>query len=403
MIILLLSLMASAHAEISPFFGDLENFKNKSLTIQTEEQNLVASNDLLLSRRLFWTPKLTLSLDKNRTKLNNVTVLDNDGINADLTLNLFKGGTDWNNMKDAKAQRSAQRLQVLNENLRVEVKASDLIFRSLYINESQRIEEKLLKLKEESYKIVKDRYNQGKIPLQEVTKSEVDLVQQKNKLRTAVLELSENRSQIASLFINVIQTKTWPFDEKTMPKLPSSANLPVAEQKYWISQSREQAWRATKGFHWPSLDFHLQYHVAPIRERTDKQIVGVLSLTLPIWNQYETSSQISSAYASYIGALNDYKETDQALQQRTLFLKEKIEMARLNLFESKRNLDLSKKLYEDIMRSFRLGRISTNDLIIEQNRLLESENNLAISQLTFHQGIIEACTLSGLNSVDCLQ
>lgn len=403
MIILLLSLMASAHAEITPFFGDLENFKNKSLTIQTEEQNLVASNDLLLSRRLFWTPKLTLSLDKNRTRLNNVEVLDSDSINADLTLNLFKGGSDWNSMKDAKAQRSAQRLQVLNENLRVEVKASDLIFKSLYINESQRIEEKLLKLKEESYKIVKDRYNQGKTPLQEVTKSEVDLVQQKNKLRTAVLDLSENRSQIASLFINVIQTKTWPFDEKTMPKLPDSAKLPVAEQKYWISQSREQAWQATKGLHWPSLDFHLQYQESPIRQRTDKQVAGVLSLTLPIWNQYETSSQISTAYAAYIGALNDYKDTDQALQQRTLFLKEKIEIARLNLYESKRNLDLSKKLYEDILKSFRLGRISTNDLIIEQNRLLESENNLAISQLTFHQGIIEACTLSGLKSSECLQ
>ncbi len=403
MMILLLSLMAQAHAEISPFFGDIDNFKNKNLNLQTEEQNLKASNDLLLSRRLFWTPKLSVSLEKNKTRLNNVETVNYDSANADLSLNIFAAGSDWNKMKGAKASNNAQELQVLNENLRVEVKASDLIFKSLYITESQRIEEQLLKLKEESFRIIKDRYNQGKIPLQEVTKSEVDLVQQKNKLRSAVLELSENRSQISSLFITSIQTKSWPFNEKTMPKLPEASKLPVAEQKFWISQSREEAWRATRGLHWPSLDLHLQYQEAPIKDRTSKQVVGVITLTLPIWNRYETSAQVSSAYAEYIGALNDYKDTEQTLSQRTLFLKEKIETARLNLYESKRNLDLSKKLYEDILKSFRLGRISTNDLIIEQNRLLESENNLALSQLTFHQGIIEACTLSGLKSSECLQ
>jgi outer membrane protein TolC len=403
MIILLLSLINFSRADSTPFFGDLDNFKNKNLSLQSEQQNLKASNDMLLSKQLFWTPKLSLSLDKNRTRTDSSDVTEYDSITGDMTLNIFKGGSDWNKMKEAKASKKAQELQVINEDLRVEVKAADLIFKSLYITESQRIEEQLLKLKEESYNIVKDRYKQGKIPLQEVTKSEVDLVQQKNKLRTATLELSENRSQITSLFITDIQTKAWPFNEKTMPKLSDSSKLPAAEQKFWISQSREQEWRATRGLHWPSLDLHLQYQESPIKERTSKQLVGLISLSFPIWNQYETSAQVSSAYADYIVALNDYKDTDQALHQRTLFLREKIETARLNLYESKRNLDLSKKLYEDILKNFRLGRITTNDLIIEQNRLLESENNLALSQLTFHQGIIEACTISGLKSFDCLQ
>jgi outer membrane protein TolC len=403
MIVLLLNLITFVHADSSPFFGDLDNFKNKNLNLQTEAQSLKASNDLLLSRRLFWTPKISISLDKNRTRIDNAEVTDYDSITGDVSLNLFKGGSDWNKMKGAKAQNNAQELQVLNENLKVEVKASDLIFRSLYITESQRIEEQLLKLKEESYKIVKDRYGQGKIPLQEVTKAEVDLVQQKNKLRTAVLELSENKSRIASLFINTIQTKFWPFNEKTMPKLSESSKLPISEQKFWISQSKEQTWRATKGLHWPSLDLHLQYQESPIKDRTNKQLVGIMSLSFPLWNRYETTAEVSAAYADYIGALNDYQDTNQDLQQRTMFLKEKIETARLNLFESKRNLDLTKKLYEDILRSFKLGRISTNDLIIEQNRLLESENSLALNQLTFHQGIIEACTLSGIKALECLE
>ena len=208
---------------------------------------------------------------------------------------------------------------------------------------------------------------------------------------------------ISSSFITIIETKNWPFDEKTMIKLPESSKLPIADQKFWISQSLEQTWQATKGLHWPSLDLRFQYIQSPYSQRSNNQVAGILTLSLPIWNGLETSSQVSTAYAQYIGALNDYKDTEQTLTQRTIFLKEKIETARLNLFESKRNLKLSKKLYDDILKSFRLGRVSTNDLIIEQNRLLESENNLALSQLTFHQGIIEACTLSGLKSSECLQ
>lgn len=403
MIILLLSLGIVAHATPTNFFGDLEKFKNKNLNLQTEKQNLDASSDLLLSRKLFWTPKLSLSLNQSQTKVNTLTTSEGNSLNAELTWNLFRGGADGNSMSDAEARKKAQELQVLNEALRVEIKASDLIFKALYLTETQRIQEQLLKLKEESLKIVKDRYYQGKLPLQEVTKSEVDLTQQKNRLRSAQLDVIENKSQISSLFITELQTKNWPFTEKINPQLPTSMQMPLIEQKYWLSQSREEFWRFSKGEHWPSLDLRMQYQESPLNERTNQQWVGLVSLTLPIWNQYETSAKVSLAFAQYMGALNDYKDAEQSLNQRGLFLNEKIGTARLNLEEAQRNLETSRKLYQDILKGFRLGRISTNDLFLEQNRLLESENALALSQLTFHQSLIESCALAGVKATDCLQ
>ena len=402
MIILLLKLISAVHASPVVFFEDLENFKNKNLNLQTEKQNLNASSDLLLSRKLFWTPNLNVSANKNQTKINSVNVSDGNNLSADISLNLFRGGSDWNKMKDAEAEKTAQELQVTNEALRVEVKASNLIFKSLYLTESERIQEQLLKLKEESLKIVTDRYKQGKLPLQEVTKSEVDLIQQKSRLRSASLDSSENKSQISSLFIENINTNAWPFSESTNLKLPTSSNIPLVEQKYWLSQSRDEIWKASKGLNFPSLDLSVQYITSPIKERTDKQWVGLLSLSFPIWNQFETSATISSNYAQYIGALNDYKDTEQTLKEQALFLRIKIESSRMNLSESKKNLETSRKLYQDILKSFRLGRISTNDLFLEQNRLLDSENALALSQLSFHQSLIETCVLAGLKSSDCL-
>lgn len=402
MMFFLVGLMASAQTPTT-FFNDLDNFKNKSLSLKTENQYLDASSDNLLSRQLFWTPRLTLSATQSEKRVDDEKTFEGNYWQADASLNLFRAGSDYNSLQGAKAEYKAQNLKVHNQALDVEVKAADLIFKSLYLNEVVRIQEQILKLKQESLKIATDRYRQGKFPSQEVTKSEVDLILQKNRLRTAQLDSAENKSQIMSLFIANIQTKTWPFADKATPRLPEATRLPLVEQKYWLSQSRENSWRSSRGGHWPSVDLQVQYQESPIKERTTNQLVGLLTLSLPLWSQYETAAKVSSAYAQYIDSLNDFRNTEQSLKQKTLFLKEKMETARLNLVEAKKNLETSRKLYQAILSSFRYGRVSTNDLFIEQNRLLESENTLALSQLTFHQSLIETCALAGSQSAECLR
>lgn len=403
MITLILSLVLPTHAISPRFLNDLTSFKDKSLSLQSEKQNLESASDALLSKKLFWTPTISVSANQTQTKLNSETTSDYNYWQAEASLNVFRGGSDLNSLFAASAQKKVQELQVLNEGLAVEIKASDLIFKSVYLTESLRIQEQLLKLKEESLKIVKDRYQQGKLPSQEVIKSEVDLTQQKNKMRLASLDFLENKSNITSLFVSEIQTKEWPFDEKTTLPSLKSENTPLIEQKYWTAQAREEAWRASKGGHLPSIDLHLQYQESDLQKRENNQLIGLISLTLPIWNRFETSAQASNQFSQYTAALNDYKNTEQSLKNRSFFLKEKINTARLNLTEAKKNAQAARKLYEDILRSFKVGRISTNDLFIEQNRLLDSENTLALNQLTFHQSLIEACALSGLTSAECLR
>jgi outer membrane protein TolC len=400
-----LSLLGLAQAQPA-FFQDLENFKGQSLSIQTEKQNLEASSDLLLSRSLFWTPSLSASAVKRKaeaTSQGQTSATESDYLQADMKLNLFRGGGDWDAMQAASAAKKAAVLRLVNEALAVEIKASDLIFKSIYLIESRRIQEGLLKLKEESLRIVTNRYDQGKLPGQEVTKAEVDLAQQKNKVRLSQLEVSENKSQIRSAFVTVVATTDWPFSEATKMKTESRSQLPLIEQKYWLSQAKEEAWQASKAGHWPSLDLDLVYQDSPIQERTTHQWVGLVTLTLPLWSKYETTAQVSSAYADRLASLNDYRDTEQSLQQRSQFLKEKVDLARQNLIESKKNLDKAKRLYQDILKSFRLGRISTNDLFIEQNRLLDSENDLALSQLSFHQSLMESCALAGTEASGCLR
>lgn len=399
---MILFLLAFAHAQ-TPFFSDLENFRAQSLTLKTEERNLDAASDRLLSRRLFWSPDLSLSAHRAKTRINGANQPDADDVTADLNWNLFRGGTDWHRLGEAKALRQAQELQVVNETLAVEVKAADVIFRSIYLAETGRLQENLYKLKEETLKIARDRYAQGKLPLQEVSKSEVDLVQQRARVRTAKLDQAENRAEAASLFVTEIRTTTWPFAEGNDVGDAGVEKSPLVARKALLSQSFEERWRSFRSTYWPTFDLSLQYKQWPLDRRDQDQWLGVFTLTLPIWSRYETAADVSSAYAGYLGAMNDFRETEQRVKAKAVFLKEKIEAARANLKDAKGNLRASQALYRDVLKQFRLGRISTNDLFLEQNRLLDSETALAVSQLAFHQALIESCALAGVRASECVR
>ena len=56
-----------------------------------------------------------------------------------------------------------------------------------------------------------------------------------------------------------------------------------------------------------------------------------------------------------------------------------------------------------MLKSFRFGRMSMNELLIEQNRLIESQLNLSQSQLDFHKILVEGCAIAGLRAQNCLQ
>lgn len=391
----------------SEFISDLENFQSQSWALKKEKAKLESAQDSLISRNLFWTPSLEFSAGKTSTKLNqSETAVDYVGASA--SLNIFRGGVDSALRKQAEDSLRAQEFSLKTQELSTDLSAADLIFKSVYLKEILRVQEELFKMKEESLKIVRERFNQGKTPLQEVQKTEVDLSQQKSKLRLAALAVQENDVSIKMLFVDKIKTSSWPFTEKDRFKLTSEKEteikkIPLVQYSYAKLQAAESALKATRRSYWPTLDLSLAYKEYPIDSRDQKQLVSSLVFTLPLWSKYETAASVSAATSNYISALSDFKDEENAAQLKRQFYEKKIEIALENLIEAKTNLEKSKNLYKDLLRSYLLGRISTNDLLIEQNRVLESESNLTSSQLAYHQTVVSACTLLGFRVFYCLQ
>ncbi len=396
-----------AFAATNEFFDDLESFQKNGLSIKSQRATLEASQDSRLAKSLFWTPSLSLSAAKSKTTVNSTSTSDQDYWMASASVNLFKGGADLADLDEAKANESAQQINLISEELSVELSAANLIFKSLYLKNSLRAQNDQLKLKEDSLKIVKERYSQGKTPLQEVSKAEIELSQQKNKVRNAELSVVENEKEIKSSFVVQIKTKDWPISLKQSFKFLkeddlATDHLPTVESKFFKSKSYEFELASHKRTYWPKLDFTAQYQESPLSSRDQKQIGTTLLLTIPIWSKYETASSISSAHANFIAADAEYQIAKKKAGLNRLYYSQKVQVASQNLQEAQSNLEKSKRLYLDMIKSYRLGRLSTNDLFIEQNRLISVELETANSEFTYHQTIAEYCTLLGMKISSCV-
>lgn len=85
----------------SPFFSDLEAFKEKNLTLQSKKNSLSASSEGLLSKKLFWTPTISSHLQKSkefsRGSIGSSSSLTSNSesetlLGVEMNWNLFQGG-----------------------------------------------------------------------------------------------------------------------------------------------------------------------------------------------------------------------------------------------------------------------------------------------------------------------
>jgi outer membrane protein TolC len=317
---------------------------------------------------------------------------------------LFRSGADLYSFRSALAQERANELGKLSESLKLERQAANVIFKFLYLSDAQVAQKKQLSLKEVGLDIARSRYSQGKISLQELQKIEVDLSQQRNLWRNAQMEFAENRVELLAFFSDSLSTKVWPLEPGQTLALGEVTELsPETQSLLETVKAKEFAWKSSRLLHLPSLDLTYEYREQPLHGRRDKIFEAGIAITIPIWSRYGVAADAAEYYAEYLGAEKSVfiqKERNLAEQN---FYRTKLQLSRENLLEARGNLARAEKLYADMLNSFRLGRISANDLFLEQNRLIESELNFSQSQMAFHATAMDVCALSGKSAAVCLR
>ncbi|RZA03596.1 MAG: hypothetical protein EOP11_15985, partial [Proteobacteria bacterium] len=369
--VLLMALGMACQAAPETFLKDLDAFKEKSPAIRTQAARLNAASYRALNRWLQFTPDLSASVSKNerRTRANvssNELNIVNTQDSTDLLsiggrFNLFRGGGDLRAAEGASLAKEAQKLLVANENLNVELEGAKLIFGSLYLKEALDAQREQLRLREEAFRIGRERYKQGKIPLQEVTTVEVDLADQRTELRAAELQLEENAANLKALFVDQFQTTDWPFKTNQQLNLGDERS-PLLQSLSLQAEAARKNEQAARLGHMPSLDLSLQYQLYPLRSLDNREWLGSLSFTLPIWNRFDTVATTAEAAANRAeaDAQAQIREREEGL--RRSFLTRKVALSAENVEEARKDVDRSEGLYQAMLRSFQLGRLSANEL-----------------------------------------
>ena len=384
------------------FLSDLESFRANSLTLKPEIERETASSARAFSRAMAFTPGVNLAAGREESKLNGQETSNYGYWRASAVWNLFRSGGDFFAWRAAKLTEESQGYRVQDEKLQVELVGAHAIFEQLYFRDAVGAQRELLKLKEEAVRIATDRYKQGKSPLQDVAKLEVDLAQQRIRVRSAELEQFKNEMEIKSLFVDSLQTRDWPFLEGQQMSWESGSGALSTKRLAARAEAAKNSWRGVRTQHLPRVDLNFNYREYPLKTRSNDTWSGVLELTIPLWSRFETSAASAEAFAEYIASEDDGLLAARAESAKRDYLRRKVEIGQANVAEAKRNLEKANRLYEDMLRSFRLGRLSANDLFLEQDRKITNVLSYSQSRLAFHDGLMEACALWGLEARDCL-
>lgn len=390
-----------------PFLQDLEIFRQKSLVLRAERGQLDADKTTSFSRLMQATPSISAGIGKSESRASSdltgksKTIYDYWRLSADW--NLFRGFSDLQAYRAAKEAEAAQGFQVRSQELQTELGGAKVIFNRLYLRDAQRAQQDLLRLKQETMRIGRDRYAQGKVSLQDVTKLEVDLSQQANLARAAEVEVAQNEAAWKAFFVDEIQTSEWPLTETQSLALSEGEGSFASKRLRERASSLEHSWMSAKLRHLPSLDLAVSYRELPLKSPNTGTWAGTLELSIPLWSRFETAAASGQAFATYLSADAEAAAAEREEQLRRDFLKKKIKLSFESIKEARLIQEKSERLYRDMLRSFQLGRLSTNELFIEQDRRINSVLSYSRARLAFHESLMEACALWGLSAKDCLR
>ena len=394
--------MAFASSDREKFLADIERMKSKSLRLQSEQQNLTAAKDSLLAKKLAFTPSVSATLGKNQTYVQNQLAGNLDYWQVNGSWNLFRSGGDWHALQGAAAKSEAQEHQVKSEEISEEHAVGSLIFRLLSTKDSVRAQEDLLNAKERGLQIAEARFAQGRISKEDVNRLEVDLSQQRSRLRLARLDLEDVSASLKMQFADLVETQNWPFAEEE--KMPNFLGL-VSQSTQKLEATAlglQHDWKSARAGYFPTIDLSVSYQESPLKRSPVGHWAGTIELKVPLWNGYQTAAETSLAYSRYLSNENQFQESKMQEPIRQNFVKSKWKAHFENTKEARENLVKSRKLYQDFERAFGLGRISTIDLLAEQNRLIDAELTLSQSQRNLHDAYLESCDAIGQSLTSCL-
>lgn len=338
----------------------------------------------------------SLSAERSWADSQSVSPLEYERLSFSARLNLFKGFGDLGQLQSQRWNVRAQRRQDQQSEIELQVEVASLFFECGYsrlmIEEAQRARQ----IRKTLADIARRRYEKGSSSKDEYLKLQIDF-------ELANSELLSREQQWMSCKERL---RYWsgPFEDleipELMPLILSSLNqepdlkthpLHLAAQAQ-LDQSRWSRWEAQSGF-WPRVD--LSYSEYPETYFQSEEKTWFISAQWNLFDSGQTWTQFQLANIE-----NRRQAEELARIERTLVTEFQTErqllQRQLDQFQIlKRNYSASEEIYKASLRRFQSGAISSNEVALDQNRVIDSAFSLHSAWLDLHRSWLQLLAAQG--------
>lgn len=418
--------VAASSEELVSFDDAIGSILARSTVIANQQALAGSVHALNLPVRLAFTP--SLSFDAKQTSTGGIGIgssYNNRQLEGVAQLNLFRWGADYKNWQAASSDEANQQSLIEDAYLRTQDGAVNLLITYIQRSKEVSVADSIVKMRQDSLAIAKQRYNGGYLPQQEMEKVSVDLANASANLADAQLAAIVAASALQNELGHTRITLEWPWQSRFAafthePQIPNPADDSALAQllshrpDWRAAQARVDAEDSRLARSWrllgPSLDGQFTYgyyygdSTGPANQPGPfggAQWAGTISVTLPFFDRL---SLYSNARAQ--GFVKS--EAEIALEQVHRDARSDWTSSRQTFVTAlgsaqvrDQTLSVSRRIYQDTLARFKNGRINADDLVLEQRRLYDSELLAVRGWAAVHVAFSQLCKAQGLKLGDC--
>jgi outer membrane protein TolC len=385
-----------AHSASELSFADAyQRILERSTTLSNQEWNVESARMRRLASQGAFLPSLTLQASQVQSdpaySPNGTQYL------ATAQINLFRFGHDLENLRAAGADFRKEMSQYRVSRQNVELVASKALFAFITNQQEVLVYERMLSSEIQLSKIAQERFRRGLLSRQEVATVQVERDNTEAHLDDSRLIVADNLSDLQTLLgLEPIHAE-WPWkDVLNQNAALGQTQLNLELRPDWLAVSEDisaqhHRSQALSRSLLPSLDLSLNYGRSDVNFGDNHSFTTALTLSIPLLSGLADYSKYRIQLAAEQQALLNMENMKRAAPAKIGALQFKFNTALKSALGREKTLTVSRQLLEDNMQRFRLGRVSVNDIALDQRRLFQSELLAIAGWNSAHSVYVDLC------------
>ncbi len=356
-------------------------------------------------------PELNLShsFQKQET-YSNISQNDFQTTSLNLNYSLFSFGSDYYSFKAADNKLNSFNNEKINALISEEEVLVNIYFDWVQNHKQLQTYSTLIELKEKLLKIATRKFQNGGISKNDFIRIKVDLADTKTtliSLKKKKVEILKNGESYKLSLKNITPDFPWTKGFQTQ-KLTLILNLkdqidsnPLIKSIDQNLKSQEYETKSLFNSHFGELTFNFNRSRYQFDASDDVYAwSGSLNYNLPLYENFERQTRVASARAQVIILKKKLEYNKTSLKKYLERKKEQLSLTLENFLVFSTIEDDLDFLLKNLQNRFKQGVISTNDLFVEQDRILQTKLQLIQAKYDIHTEYINYLHFQGISLVN---